>query len=668
MKQITVSGLDHPLAPYLVVHQLLHGAGDVVCHADHADAAEQMRAKVDAALRQHEEDEAGVTALLARLRFAHDAAGPRRHFRFLGATALAAMFGDEARERQATGAAADAQPEQLLLVFDRHNLPYERSVASCMRTIEQAASMGVHPHTRLHLFCMGACVDDSAPLQHGSRPPASPLETLVSDSVGLMDALRRRAPDYLGRYPLHVRQHGKQEIRVMPASRAAALLAGAGHTLHAPRNVIIGAQAVSIGAVVHEAVKAAGGVLHTAHTGEARSKAAELLDNGMAQTGAHANTEWTDLEAAQGGECALHLVRAPAADLSLLLRAAQQRAAQRAASMQRDFAGLPGMTLHASSRPGLRYYSCGAGDDVVLLVNAFGLPLDFWQMLVSSLGTQYRFIALDRAGPAADAVPTTCYSSPDYVADYLADCSAVLDGEAIGRCHVASWCSGAKLALELARAQPARIQSLTLLAPSFAGIDGFAGDDSAYEKNLFTMCKLVNKTPKTAGIMASTMLQMMEKNSKDIERFNAGRKDAVDVLELADAHHQPALYRPFSSAANLVEFSRQLAHFRQHDIRAALGAAGVRVPVMLVTGRSDTTTSNERARDICGRLREVVGFEVEGASHYLIHQDYRLVGKLLAGFLREGINVKSGGLRIRRTLFRETVAAARESVPEAALS
>lgn len=664
MNPIIVSGLNHPLVPYFVAHQLSLGVGAVACAAPGEPGARQLGERVHALLLQREQEGAGsAEALMAGLDFAATPAaacgdgGPRRHFRFLSGPELSAMFRDEAGLQDAARAQAGGPPAELFLVFDRHHLPWERSVESCMRTIEQAARGSADGGAVPHLYCMGAYIDDAddaddagdaALAQDGAAPAASPLATLVHEAVALMGALERRAPGYLARYPLRIREHYGQEMRLMPASEAAARLAGADPAIRARRHLVIGARSVAIGAALGEIVGAGGGTLVVG--AGAPDSAGALLENAMKQAAAHAASEWSDLEASQDGEFKLHLVGAAASGVPLMLGAARAHEAALALRVQSRPTSQP---LQLASRPGLRYYVHGTGSKVLLLVNAFGLTLDFWHMLVASLGAECRVIALDRGAPdGAGEIPTTCYSAPDFLAAYLADCGAVLDAEGIDACHVASWCSGAKFALELAHAYPARILSLSLLAPSFAGVKGFAGDDSAYEKNLFMMCGLVNKMPKTAASMAATMLQLMEKNGKDMERFAPGRKDALDILEVADARHQPALYQPFASAANLVEFSRQLVHFRGHDIVPLLAPGAVRVPVMLVTGQSDTTTSNARARDLCGRLQDVVGFDIEGSSHYLIHQDHRLLAELLAGFLREGIELNSGNLRVQRSLYR----------------
>ena len=287
-----------------------------------------------------------------------------------------------------------------------------------------------------------------------------------------------------------------------------------------------------------------------------------------------------------------------------------------------------------------------------MLVNAFGLPLDFWTMLTEALGSEFRVLVIDKPAAAPEAVSDTYYAVPDYVPDYLAAVDAVLAHESVAACHVVSWCGGAKLALELARAFPRAVASLSLVTPSFAGMTGYAGADSAYEKNLFTMCALVDKNPKSAATMANTLLAIMKKGDNDMARFDIGHKNYTNVLELAEHHHLPLIYRPFSSADNLVSFSAQLVRFRRHDVGPLLSCPELALPVMLMTGRADTTTSSIRATDLCAKLPNVVGFDIEGGSHYVLHQNYRLVARLLKAFAREGIALSPHHPHLTRSLYR----------------
>jgi pimeloyl-ACP methyl ester carboxylesterase len=267
------------------------------------------------------------------------------------------------------------------------------------------------------------------------------------------------------------------------------------------------------------------------------------------------------------------------------------------------------------------YLRCGEGDTAVLLVNAFGLSMDVWHDLVALLSPRFTVLVVDEDAPPIErgGVPRTTYASPDSLQRFERAARSILASEGRASCHVASWCSGAKFAIELARAWPEGIASLMLFAPSFAGAEGGAGADSAYETNLNTMCTLVDRMPRSAESMARSMTALMAKSAT---------ADEAATL--------PWVRAPFASAANMVEYSRQLLNFRAHQLGPNPGGEPLPLPVLLVTAERDHTTSSERAAAICNDVARPVHFDLQAAGHYFIHQDSRLVAQLMHEFVARG--------------------------------
>jgi pimeloyl-ACP methyl ester carboxylesterase len=263
------------------------------------------------------------------------------------------------------------------------------------------------------------------------------------------------------------------------------------------------------------------------------------------------------------------------------------------------------------------YLRCGDGSTALLLVNAFGLSLDIWHGAVASLSRRFTVLVVDEDAPPGErgSVPRTSYASPDSLQRFQRAARAILASEGRSSCHVASWCSGAKFAIELARNWPEGVASLMLFAPSFAGADDGVGADSTYETNLNTMCKLVDRLPQSAESMARSMRALMTRN-------------ADDTL--------PWVREPFASAANMLEYSRQLLNFRAHRLGTNPGGEPLSLPVLLVTAEHDDTTSSERATAICHELARPVHFELRAADHYFIHRDSGLIADLMQEFIAHG--------------------------------
>ena len=131
----------------------------------------------------------------------------------------------------------------------------------------------------------------------------------------------------------------------------------------------------------------------------------------------------------------------------------------------------------------LDYVSCGEGPKSLFIVNAFGLNLSFWSTLIDLLSKQYKVVFWQhRNRQSEDQLNNVYYDDDDYLASFIDDAKALLDAEQIDSCHLLGWCSGPKLAMELADKLPERVASLMMLTPSFPGVTGFDNQDSAFEK------------------------------------------------------------------------------------------------------------------------------------------------------------------------------------------
>jgi pimeloyl-ACP methyl ester carboxylesterase len=306
------------------------------------------------------------------------------------------------------------------------------------------------------------------------------------------------------------------------------------------------------------------------------------------------------------------------------------------------FDTLPGLGRALAADGRTRYLRCGDGATALLLVNAFGLPMDVWHELACRLAGEVRVLALD-AVPAADGGAQRAVADPYYVgadapARFVAAVEAVLAAEGLGRCHVASWCGGAKLALELARARPALVTSLALLAPSFAGEPEIEGEgDSAFENSLATMCQVVDRMPAAAAGMARSMQVLLGRGGQGAQEARGGDAGGAAVFALHDRVTTPWLHAPFEDGARMAAYSRQLLAFRAHRVPAA-GAAddGQAAPRLLVTGELDATTNNRRARALLAGGGPLAHFELQRAGHTFVHQNAALVAPLLLDFFRHG--------------------------------
>lgn len=656
MKPDVLIGSAHPLAPYFIFHRLRSGAR-VGCVADDDRDTDTLCRELHAVFRRHGAGVDDIATMCRRLAFIDTPIGAGGLFLFLGAADIAPLCAGVLPERLQRALALAGAPQAAAafhVIVDLHCFPSDQPFERSLDRIEQKLRAGFVSGGEMHTYYLGPYA------RTASREPAADdlgvyaPEALVDQAIGAIVDVRRRAPSYFSRYPVRLPLADDTAVHVMSAEQAAEFIAGARSDVTATRHWVCGRQTVKISEWLERIAAATGTDVRPAETtSDPPDAVSALITENIQRIARLCNAPREIAGAGRSAAFTVHELTAPDVDRSACIQHVLDVREKESRLMRQRFTALSGMQRHQLDGSGMYYYRYGNGADVLLLINAFGLSLDFWQMLAATLGTDCKLIALDKTDAAG--ISQTSYSTENYAADYVAAAAAALRSENAARCHVASWCSGAKLAIELAHALRSSVRSLSLIAPSFAGMEGFSGCDSAYEKNLHTMCKIVSQTPRAAGGMASAMTAMLQKNSADLDRFRRGGANAVDVFELPDDAHLPLLYQPFADAGNMIEFSKQLLHFRAHDVTPRLSSEALTLPILLVTGDSDTTTSAPRAQDICDRLSNVVSFTLRGGSHYLIHQNYRVVADLLTRFMQQGLSMHYTHPRVERRLQRPMV-------------
>ena len=113
----------------------------------------------------------------------------------------------------------------------------------------------------------------------------------------------------------------------------------------------------------------------------------------------------------------------------------------------------------------------GEDGDVVLLVHGYGGDRNSWLFLQEPLAARYRVYALDLPGHG-----TSAKDVGEGTLGVLADAvTGVLDALGAGRAHLVGHSMGGAVALAVAARDPARVASLTLIAPSGFGAEINAG-------------------------------------------------------------------------------------------------------------------------------------------------------------------------------------------------
>lgn len=251
------------------------------------------------------------------------------------------------------------------------------------------------------------------------------------------------------------------------------------------------------------------------------------------------------------------------------------------AGVPADAAGPVVGTAEVSGRK-ISYAGAGEDGDVILLVHGYGGDRNSWLFLQEPLAARYQVYALDLPGHG-----TSAKDVGDDPASLLAGAvTGVLDALGAGRAHLVGHSMGGAVALAVAAANPGRIASLTLIAPSGFGpeinvgfLRGFAGAQTRRE-----LKPVVGQLFADGSLVTRQLID-------DLLAYK--RLDGVD-----EALH--------ALLGVLLDGDTQ-----RGDSAGALAALGGAIPVTVVWGSADQIIPAAHAEAVPGAVRRLVN----GAGH-----------------------------------------------------
>jgi pyruvate dehydrogenase E2 component (dihydrolipoamide acetyltransferase) len=239
------------------------------------------------------------------------------------------------------------------------------------------------------------------------------------------------------------------------------------------------------------------------------------------------------------------------------------------------------LTAEAGGRK-ISYAGVGADGDVILLVHGYGGDRNSWLFLQEPLAAKYRVYALDLPGHG-----TSAKDVGDGSVGVLADAVvAVLDALGAVRAHLVGHSMGGAVALAVAARDPARIASLTLIAPS-----GFGPEINAGYLRGFADAQTRRELKPVVGQLFADETLVTRQLVDDLLAYK--RLDGVDQ----------ALH---ALADTLLDGDAQ-----RGDSAALVAAIGGAIAVSVVWGSADRVIPAAQAQSVAGAARHLV----DGAGH-----------------------------------------------------
>jgi pyruvate dehydrogenase E2 component (dihydrolipoamide acetyltransferase) len=230
----------------------------------------------------------------------------------------------------------------------------------------------------------------------------------------------------------------------------------------------------------------------------------------------------------------------------------------------------------------ISYAGAGQDGDVVLLVHGYGGDRNSWLFLQEPLAARYQVYALDLPGHGTSAKDVG-EGSLSVLADAV---TGVLDALGAERAHLVGHSMGGAVALAAAARDPARIASLTLIAPS-----GFGPEINAGYLRGFADAQTRRELKAVIGQLFDDESLVTRQLVDDLLAYK--RLDGVD-----EALH--------ALADTLLDGEAQ-----RGDSAASLAAIGGAAPVTVIWGRADRIIPAAQAESVAGAVRHLI----DGAGH-----------------------------------------------------
>jgi pimeloyl-ACP methyl ester carboxylesterase len=296
------------------------------------------------------------------------------------------------------------------------------------------------------------------------------------------------------------------------------------------------------------------------------------------------------------------------------------------------------------TREGIRYLVRHSGTRPLVLVNACGMPLSLWSRFMTDKSHAWQVVATE--SPCTDLFDGGMRSADDLTADVAAIVSA-LDDAQINCADVLAWCSGARVAIELAGKFPDRVRSLVMISPTLRGTGGVVPDGSAFEDGLDRIFKMVDSAPHRAAVFTDAIRSLFEFNDWDGMANRPDQRIRI-LLGLSAREHVSRLIAPMTSPNSLVNYGRRILNDQTYPLQMSL--TRLRIPIILLVGDYDNRVNNAFTSAVLKawgvRFTQV---SIRGAGHYLHDLQYQYFSAVLSAFISDTSMIPSARIKIDRS-------------------
>ncbi|GAA3627223.1 hypothetical protein GCM10022397_10910 [Flavivirga jejuensis] len=311
-------------------------------------------------------------------------------------------------------------------------------------------------------------------------------------------------------------------------------------------------------------------------------------------------------------------------------------------------------TVVVEGKDNLSYYIGGNGS-VLVILNAYGQSLSFWDWMVNGLYKNHTVIIWSMRGTASQKGGVE-ESYP--IQTHVEDIKHILNNEDVQKCNIMAWCTGPKVALQFQADYPELVNTMIFLSSCFKGVPGFEKYHTTYENDMQQICDRVNQNPYIASIIIEALKNILIKEEEVIAfdelQDEEKKRDLVqDILSLIGEDIKPMIIEPFLTPSSVLNYARQLLMLWEKDVTEML--INLNIPVLMISGEEDNISSCEITEAAAGLSGKVDCAIIKGGTHYLHYDNTSLLLEIVNKYLidPEYFEFKHGLVQVKNELMSE---------------
>ncbi len=256
----------------------------------------------------------------------------------------------------------------------------------------------------------------------------------------------------------------------------------------------------------------------------------------------------------------------------------------------------------------------------MLIVNAFGMPMDFWVPLAKALGSRHYIVGWNLRG--TDAGPL---DGDLEVEAQLSDLARVMDHYGIQRACLVGWCTGADLALEFACRRPERVTGTVFVNGAFCRTGGSL---TPFQTDLQHVLAAAGQDIERARVYHELIYQTPAAAVVNVD-VDGEQDTLASILHTIDPDAMDLASLPFRSAEHLYRYARAMTEYHRWCERTAF-TAQLRSQALVISSERDHVIDPATSRRIAKHLRAAL-YVVKEGTHFA-HFDRRDVIEAIGNF------------------------------------